>query len=93
MDAEGNALYEKETRSAGQLACLKEIHEGALEYCACFSKIVGKNLGVMPPPGFCDEILKYTGRDFTRTDIPGLKTFMLDDGLYGNRNVGMDLLA
>lgn len=93
MDAEGNALYEKETRSAGQLACLKEIHGGVLEYCACFSKIVGKNPGVMPPLGFCDEILKYTGRDFTQTDIPGLETFMLDDGLYGNRNVGMDLLA
>lgn len=93
MDAEGNVLYEKETRSAGQLACLKEIHGGALEFCECFSKVVRQKPPIMPPPGFCDEILKYTGRDFTQTDILELEAFMLDDELYGNRNVGRDLLA
>lgn len=93
MNARGEAVYEEETRSAAQMACLEEIHKGILEYCTCFAEIAHRMPDSMPQPDFCDELLKYTGEDFLKTAIPAMKSFVLDDGIYGNKDIGKDVFA
>lgn len=93
VETDGNFIYDKEKRSVGQIECLKEIHRGVLDYCRSFAKIIKKVPGSMPLPEFCDELLKYTSREFSVVEIPALKDFVLDDWLGGDKNTGKDILA
>ena len=92
IDSSGEYRYEEERRTDEQIKCLQEIHGGILEYCACFSKVVKRFPAHMPPVEFCDEILKYTGAEFSDVRIPVLREFMLDDWLGGDKNTGKDIL-
>ncbi|MCI8596973.1 MAG: hypothetical protein HFJ10_00785 [Lachnospiraceae bacterium] len=92
FQANGKVVYDRERRSERQLKCLKEIHQGILSYCRCFSGIIKRLPSHMPSVKFCDELLQYTSETFSRIGISDLKDFILDDGLEGNKNTGRDVL-
>ena len=92
ISREGEYVYETEKRTESQLEILKKIHSGIFQYCKEFAEIFTELPGDMPSSEFCDEILKFTSSEYSRTEIPELKDFMLDDWLGGDKNTGMDAL-
>ena len=92
ISREGEYVYETEKRTESQLEILKKIHSGIFRYCKEFAEIFTELPGDMPSSEFCDEILKFTSSEYSRTEIPELKDFMLDDWLGGDKNTGMDAL-
>lgn len=86
------AVYEEERRTAGQLACIKGIHEGIQKYAEQFAEILGKMPEKMPAVDFCDELLKYISASYSNIKIPELTGLVLDDAFFGDKNTGKDAL-
>lgn len=85
-------IYEKERRTASQLACIKGIHEGIQRYASQFAEIMGTMPKEMPPADFCDEMLKYMSASYSNIRIPELAEMVLDDVVFGDKNTGKDAL-
>lgn len=86
------AIYEKERRTASQLACIKEIHEGIWKYAVQFAEILGRMTKEIPSVDFCDEVLNYISASYSQIKIPELAEMVLDDEVFGDKNTGRDAL-
>lgn len=91
IDADGQPVFEKETRPEGQRQCVAEIQEGVLGYCDDFRRMPGWEGGGVPVPEYCDTVLRFTEPGYTRTEVPELKQFILDGVLEKGKNVGADV--
>lgn len=85
-------VYEDERRTEGQLCCIREIHEGIVEYSRQFAEILYRLTGKTPEVDFCDGVLRLMGADDSRVDIPELREMVLDDAENGDKNTGRDAL-
>lgn len=85
-------VYEDERRTEGQLCCIREIHEGIVEYSRQFAEILYRLTGKTPEVDFCDGVLQLMGADDSRVDIPELREMVLDDAENGDKNTGRDAL-
>ncbi len=92
ISEEFQPVYEEERRTEGQLECVKEIHQGIQEYCREFAKLMVCFPEGMPGPDFCDGLLGFINSDFFRVEIPEIEEMVLDDGIYGDKNTGRDVL-
>lgn len=92
IDEEGNYVYEEEKRTQRQIETLKGIHAGILRYCDDFARIMSDLPEDMPPNEYGDQILRFTSSEYSRINVLGLKEFMLDDWLGGDKNTGKDAL-
>lgn len=91
IDADGQPVFEKETRPEGQRQCVVEIQEGVLGYCDDFRRMPGWEGGGVPVPEYCDTVLRFTEPGYTRTEVLELKQFILDGVLEKGKNVGADV--
>lgn len=88
----GTVVYEKERRTASQIACIKGIHEGICNYAIQFADILGRMPKEMPSADFCDEVLNYISASYSQIEIPELAEMVLDDEVFGDKNTGRDAL-
>lgn len=93
FDENEQPVYEKERRTAEQLACVKEIHCGIQNYCAHFSEMIPRFPKHMPPVDFSDYLLGMMNSPYIRLQIPELKEMILDDELCGEKDAGRNIFV
>ena len=85
-------IFDVEKRTNRQLEILKKIHDGIKNYTQRYAMVLRGVPEKIPSVDFVDDILRYTSSSYSRIMIDGLKEFVLDDWLGGDKNTGIDAL-